>query len=386
LEQYINSLIKNKNLAIQNYSMNQLEKVDNDLKREKNLIGSTFESYINKYENIRMEFNSLADASTNKEIISLIYGRLEKLRMAYFRWKEIQINEIYNRFLFQEAYSQYESLYNEVQKYDFKEDKNYKKDLLNKIRITKETGTNNLFNKVRNFCDNAIKINLKMSLDIQQEEQKPEELKKIIDSSMMDAKSLMGSNYIFLDNKIQKYYDTTFKTIYGRSEMDFKREEESRRKIEEREQSKVFRNIDIFYPGLGETFEGKGGGFIKLSFFSMFLAGAVNSYNQYNSKYAEYNTSNNLYFALAFASSNSFLISLYADNDLGNKRDDLRSLSSANSFFSLVTVSWYFLNMMSISEENSRYGFRFDHSREPILLGREAVFDDVYKMSYRIGF
>ena len=118
----------------------------------------------------------------------------------------------------------------------------------------------------------------------------------------------------------------------------------------------------------------------------MFLAGAVNSYNQYNSKYAEYNTSNNLYFALAFASSNSFLISLYADNDLGNKRSDLRSLSSANSFFSLVTVSWYFLNMMSISDQNARYGFQFDHSREPILLGREAVFDDVYKMSYRIGF
>ncbi len=393
LENYLNSLIKNKNLAIQNHAMNQLEKVDTELKKDKNLVGSTYESYINRYEGIYREFNTLADANTNKEIILVLNDRLEKLRMSYFRWREIQINEIYNKFLFQEAYNQYESLYNEVQKYDFKEDKNYKKELLNKIKITKETGTNNLFNRVRNYCDNAIKINLKMSLNIQQDEIKPEELKKAIDSSMMDAKSLMNSNSIFLDNRIQKYYDSTYKTIYGKSESDVRREEDIRRqnevnrlRMEEREQRKVFRNIDILYPGLGGTFEGSGSGFVKLSFFSMFLGGAVNAYNQYNSKYAEYNTSNNLYFALALTSSNSFLISIYADNELRSKRKDLSSLSSTYSALSFITIGWYFLNMGGDSNENSRYGFQLDHSREPILLGREAVFDDIYKMSYNIGF
>jgi hypothetical protein len=316
----------------------------------------------------------------------VLNDRLEKLRMSYFRWKENQINEIYNKFLFQEAYNQYESLYNEVQKYDFKEDKNYKKELLNKIKISKETGTNNLFNRVRNYCDNAIKINLKMSLNIQQDEIKPEELKKVIDSSMMDAKSLMVSNSIFLDNRIQKYYDSTYKTIYGKSESDVKREEESRRKIEEREQKKVFRNIDLFYPGLGGTFEGSGSGFVKLSFFSMFLGGAVNSYNQYNSKYAEYNSFNNLYFALAYSSSNSFIVSTIAGSDLRRKRGELSSISSMYSSLSLITIGWYFFNLVSVSEENSRYGFQLDHSREPILLGREAVFDDIYKMSYNIRF
>ena len=393
LENYLNSLIKNKNLAIQNHAMNQLEKVDTELKKDKNLVGSTYESYINRYEGIYREFNTLADANTNKEIILVLNDRLEKLRMSYFRWRENQINEIYNKFLFQEAYNQYESLYNEVQKYDFKEDKNYKKELLNKIKITKETGTNNLFNRVRNYCDNAIKINLKMSLNIQQDEIKPEELKKAIDSSMMDAKSLMNSNSIFLDNRIQKYYDSTYKTIYGKSESDVKREEEIRRqnevnrlRMEEIEQRKVFRNIDILYPGLGGTFEGSGSGFVKLSFFSMFLGGAVNAYNQYNSNYADYNSSNNLYFALALTSSNSFLISIYADNELRSKRKDLSSLSSTYSALSFITIGWYFLNMGGDSNENSRYGFQLDHSREPILLGREAVFDDIYKMSYNIGF
>lgn len=350
LKDYRELLDNNLQVAYTYYFQEQILDVDSKYKKESNQSNDTLLQYKNTYSSILLEFKERRVA--NNSIEKSINDRIIKLDLGILKIKETKYDDLYNQYKFSEAHDGYKEISSELSQKTSKEYDTFKKQIQKKMKIAHETGTYNLLNKVRSYCDYAEKVNLQASLkkDLDADDKEANKLLQESKDALENAKLAIESDSAFSNPNITQYYNSTYATINNRSEK--KGENIIGEKIKNQdemqmEKGRTAKKFDYLLPGAGLIYYGDSNGYYFAGAFLASLALSYSSYQNYNSIKTEYSQTDTFWALLAISNPNqSYLMMSLSNAQLEPIRTKAESEIDSLNIFTFLAAGIYTFNLI----------------------------------------